>query len=386
MESRILSELRALGLASMDGAQAERFFGENVLIVYGSGLDSPESALMESAKLKYPAIGAAQSSGDSAEALAAVESGRYKLVVLLGGPSQNKVTREAVSKGWLAETQEAHGELVVAYGGVSGSRIIAVSDARGYANAGRDGAQYSPLALVLPVQYVPAAATLVSAFLLWLLGFAHNIFEGYVGDKAKEGKKVGEGAWTLFGINLRELASIPAAALVLSISISWQFFGLSPDFVLWIFANLLVCAFAFLVHDLTHRYFAMLFSIKVEYRLWYLGSLLTLVSSWLGNAFSVQSFTVEDVGPSTPKWQVGVMKLSAPLASLAVMLLFAGINALFPSTVFQMIFTASGLLAVSEMFPVRGTDGMDVWAWHPLIWLVSFAAIAVPYAFVTFLL
>jgi hypothetical protein len=183
---------------------------------------------------------------------------------------------------------------------------------------------------------------------------------------------------------MTEIAAIIGASVVLGISISWQYFG--GDFLNWIVINSLICLFAAIMHELTHRIFAIIFKMKIEYQFWPAGSVLTLVSSYLGNAFSVQGFLLEDIDPGVPKWKVGLMKLSAPLVSTFIMIIFAILNYESPSLIYQTIYTTSALWAMAEILPFGGLDGKDIKDWSHTVWFLAFVFISGSYAVVTFLL
>jgi hypothetical protein len=318
-----------------------------------------------------------------------IESGGYPLVMLVGGPEQNTLTRQGIASGWFNETADVEGGYIVKSGKLpAGAVVLAVSDKGGYeaANVKRGGAAYSPLNAIMPREYVPAAATGISLILLVLLNVGRTVFEFKALDIGRKGKRVGEGARMVNGINMTEALAIAGASLVLGTSISWQYFGPAPDFVFWLFVNSLICLFAALLHEVTHRVFAHLFSIRMEYRFWPAGSLLTLISSYLGNAFCIQGFILEEVPPGVAKWKVGLMKLSAPLVSAAVMVAFAALNYLSPDPLYKMIYTTSGLWAMAEILPFGSLDGKDIQEWSHTVWFIAFALIGAAYIFVTFLL
>jgi hypothetical protein len=200
----------------------------------------------------------------------------------------------------------------------------------------------------------------------------------------RKGKRVGEGAARVFGVNISEILAIVAASIVLGVSISWQYYGIG--FLDWVAINSIICLVAGMLHELTHRIFAHIFRLKIEYRFWTEGSVLTLISSDLGNAFSVQGFLLEEIPEDAPRWKVGAMKLAAPLVSAFVMVTFAAINVFFPSAVFQIIYTTSALWAMAEMLPFNGLDGKDIKEWSAPIWLASFVLIGIGYVFVMFVI
>ncbi|MFA5077602.1 MAG: hypothetical protein WC488_04205 [Candidatus Micrarchaeia archaeon] len=357
------------------------------LVVTGSGTDAAEKALWESAKAAYPAIANATAMGDGDAALAIIDSGTYPLVVLIGGPSQNRMTEILDKRGVLNESEEVYGQFLVNYGqNGNGSVVVALSDKRGVSNAGRISVRYSPLSAFIPPEYVPAAATAVSLVMLALMNVARTVFEFKALDIGRKNRKVGEGSVYAWKVNLSEALAIIGASLVLGISISWQYFGPTPEFLLWTFINTIICLIAGIAHELTHRIFAHFFKIRMEYRFWPAGSLVTLVSSFLGNAFSVQGFILEEIPKETERWKVGLMKLGAPLLSNGAMLLFAFINVIYPHVLFQIIYTTSALWAMAEMLPFSGLDGKDIKDWNFFVWLASFVFVAGCYIFVTFIL
>ncbi|VVB98278.1 Uncharacterised protein [uncultured archaeon] len=358
------------------------------LVVLGSNLDAPEKAFYESAKAGYPILSNATVATDSQETLALVQSGKYPLVIVLGGPAQNGIAGELLKANALNESEQIYGEVVVQYGQLeNGSLVVMVSDKRGVSNAARESVKYSPLtALGVPPAYVPAAATGISAVLMAIAAVFRAAFENKFTDLGKRGKKYGEGAIRVLGVNVKELAAIAFGALILGIALSWQYLGPTPEFLLWLFIDGTIVLFSVIVHELTHRLFAYLFKLKVEYRIWPEGSLITLVSSYLGNAFSAQSFLLDEIPEDTPKWKVGVMRLSAPLVSNGIALAFALINAVVPNRVFQTIYAASAVFAMAEMLPINGLDGYDIKKWNSCVWLAAFLFIGACYAFVTFIL
>ena len=364
----------------------EHVFLNHSAIVVGNSLDAPEQALFEAVKTSYPIMQNMTTIDDSPESLAAAEGGSYAVIILIGGPAQNRVTAEFESRGAFNDSHTVKGEFVVKTGNVNGTLVIAFSDLRGFANAPRESAAHSPLASFVPVQYVPATATGISMFLLALISLAKTVFEFKALDVGRRGKKLGQGGLRVMGINLFEPIAVLGASCVVGISLSWQYFAFGPLFLLWVVGNTLIALAGGIIHELVHRFFALIFNVKVEYRFWWSGSALTLLSSYLGNAFSVQGFLLEDIPKETAKWKVGIMKLAAPLFSAFVMILFGVINALFPSVVFQMITASSGLWAMAEMFPFTGLDGKDVKEWNFFIWLGSFLAVGTAYFIVTFVL
>jgi len=258
---------------------------------------------------------------------------------------------------------------------------------RGYSNQLRASVQYSPLSLIIPKQYVPIAATGIAGILVIVFGLLEPLIESFLTEHGKKGQKVSEKKrFEIFGIGIFEVISLFLVALILGAALSWQYFGLSLEFILWIFLGSVVCIFAVLMHELAHRVAAWIFKFKAEYKIWPAGAFITLFSSVLGNTFSTPGFLVEEIPEGTKKWKIALMKLAGPAMSTLLMLFFAFLNLFFPSTFLQFIYSACAVSAVADMLPFKGMDGEDIKKWNIFVWAFCFFIIGGSYLLVTFLL
>lgn len=369
--------------------QIDRYMEEHTLIVIGDRIDLSERMMVEGTKAQTPFLSSIEDANDSDATLSLMDGHFYKLIVLVGGPEHNRLTKIAKDRGYLdANKTEYLGFIIESGSDGNGTQVVSISSRSGM--SGGDGvpqsAQYSPLKAFIPIEYVPVAATGISLILLVLINIGRTVIEFKALDFGRGGKKVNQGAvYVLHGrLNLREAAAVIGASIVLGISISWQYAGL--DFWKWLVINSVICLIGAIMHELTHRIFAHVFNIKVEYRFWTLGSALTLISSYLGNAFSVQGFILEEIPENVEKWKVGLMKLSAPVVSALVMVAFALINLYSPSQIFRVIYSTSGLWAVTEMLPFSSLDGKDIKDWNKGVWLVFLILISLSYLVIMFLL
>ena len=386
--SFVLNIQAELGINTTSQAEFEAYLQDKTLLVVGGDIDLTERILLESLKAQNPLFSKLEEVDDSNKTQQKIDSGKYILVILIGGPTQNLIAKEAVSDGWFNQTQTIQDKIVLQNGKTDKFVVVSISDKQGYSEPilKREGLNYSPLNGLIPKEYIPAAATGISILLLAIISIVRTVFEFKALDIGRKGKKVGEGAWRIYGMNVTELLAIMSASLVLGVSISWQYFGPSMDFVNWLALNSFVCLIGAIIHEVTHKIFAIIFKIKIEYRFWPAGSALTLISSYLGNAFSIQGFLLEEIPHDVPKWKVGLMKLSAPLVSTVVMISFAILNFFSPSAIYQIVYSTSALWAVAEILPFNGLDGKDIKEWSHTIWFLSFLFIGISYVFVTFIL
>ena len=367
--------------------EAQRYVQEHSLLVMGHGSDLTEVVLADNIKTSNPLLGTVKEANDTPATLADVQGGKYVLVVLVGGPEQNNITRWVTANGYLNESQDLYGELTVQDGKGNGVVYVVISDKEGYVpTLQRQNVLSSPLSAIIPPQYVPVAATVITLILLALVNLTKTVMGFKASDIGRKGKKIGENAIRIMGVNLVEVAAILGASFVLGLSISWQYFANSTELGYWLVVNTLICLVAGTLHEIVHRIFAHIFKIKIEYRFWPEGSILTLVSSYLGNAFSVQAFLLEEIPENVEKWKVGLMKLAGPVVSAVIMVVFAVMNHFTPSPIYQIIYSTSALWAMAEMLPFSGLDGKDIREWSNLVWTIFFVIIGIAYIVVTFLL
>jgi hypothetical protein len=326
-------------------------------------------------------------SSTAAKTLSVIDtSGR--LIMLIGGPSQNRITGEFSDRGLLSENRkEVMNQLVATEGRTSdGTRVIVISDKRGFANIARAAATYSPLAKVAPVEWVPLIASFLGALFTILLSIIKAYVENRILEHGKKGKVVHKKTFKLARLKVREVFAILGAAFVLGAAMSWTYAGPSWKFAWLMVLNTVICVVAGLSHEVIHWLAGRLLKVETEYRFWWSGSIATLVTAFLGNSFGLQGFLVEEVEENVAKWKLGLIKLASPVFSSLVMIIAAAINFFIPHVLFQMTYSIAGIIAMAEILPVKPMDGYDVRKWNIFIWLAAFAFISVSFIIVSFVL
>ncbi len=354
------------------------YVGNRTLIIIGKDADLIERSAIEIIKASNPWLANANQTDEPANI-----SG-YIAVILVGGPEHNSMTKNALPT--MNTTMDIGYGIDLYYGRMNSTVVVALSDEQGFQKSGGldGGLAYSPLVGLVPAGMEPAAATTLSLILLAIMNILRTVFEFKSLDYGRKGKKVGEGARMIMGVNISEMGALIAASTVLGISISWQFFGPTMDFLNFIAINSAICLMAALIHEITHRTVGKRFGIKVEYRFWKAGSSLTLLSSYLGNAFSIQGFILEEIEEGTEKWKVGIMKLSAPIVSALCMIGFAILFIYFQNPLLKTAYLTSSLWAMAEILPLKSLDGADIKKWNPWVWLGAFLFIGISYTLVVF--
>jgi hypothetical protein len=365
------------------GVDPKKLNNKSLMLVVGDTINGPEAAGLAFARLTFKGFIPPETPASKASLPALEASG--KIVVLVGGPAQNSVTEELSKQGLLSEKRhELLNQLTVTTAKTKkGGKFIIVSDKRGYENLPRRGASYSPLALCLPLQLVPVAASIIGAAIASILNLFKTFLESAITDAAKRRHRM---SGKILGIRAREVVSVMAAAFVLGVAMSWTYAGPTADFLWLMVLNTFICVFAGLSHEAIHWVAGRLLGIETEYRFWLSGSVGTLFTAFLGNSFGLQGFLLDEVKEGTPRWKVGVMKLTSPVFSALIMVSFAAANFLFPHVVFQMVYSIAAVLAMVEILPFKPMDGYDVRRWNVFIWLVSFLVISTLFAFVSFIM
>ena len=354
------------------------------LIVTGAQANTAEKALLDQARKNNAILAGGRMVADGDMAMQNINSGNYALIVLVGGPGQNTISKQLAAQGAFKDNADVFPPYSVLLGHYRGSVVIIFSDSQGLRDQPRPSIQYSPLSAFMPPEYVPFAATVITLIIAFLLNLGKAFVEMKVSDYGKAKKKMGK-KLMLYGQNVAEPAAIAAASIVLGLSLSWQYIGPTSAFLMWFVLNSAICFLTATSHELVHKAFAKMYRIPVEYSLWVRGSALTLFSAYLGNAFSLQGFLLEEIPEHIEKWKVGIMKLSAPIFSAIVMLVFAALNAAHPNLVYQTIYSSSALLALFELLPFSGTHAEDIRNWDENIWRASLVIVGIGYACVTFI-
>jgi len=305
------------------------------------------------------------------------------LLILVGGPAHNNITRAVYEQGYITnESSRFTGQLIVGSGKLaSGTSVMVLRhNVRNEPASGerlkREAVKYSPLAPYIAEEYIPIVATSVGMFLMGIVNLLKGIFESLTGEIGKKRFSFGHKGKRIYGVSVRETLAITGAALVLGFAITWTFAGPTKKFFDLFLLNSAICLVAGLSHDLVHRVLGRIFKIRVEYRFWYAGSFITILTAFLGNSFGMQGFLLEKPDEKISKWKYGIMKLAAPIFSISIAGVFASLYLDEPSVFYQMIYTTASILALAEIMPVKGLDGYDIREWNRWIYAAAFMGIS----------
>ena len=166
---------------------------------------------------------------------------------------------------------------------------------------------------------------------------------------------------------------------VIVISLAFSQFDLSV-----LPTTIIIIVLVFALHELAHKFVAEKYGCFAEYRMWPLGLVLALVSSFTGVIFAAPGATY--ISPysrkSLTKGDYGKISLAGPLTNIAIGLSALGLSLAFPLDFFSTLTSISFSLAFFNLLPIPPLDGSKVFAWDKRVWLV---ALIVPLAGLIFL-
>lgn len=315
-----------------------------------------------------------------------------KTIFLIGGPSQNLVTKTLMREGVVQEPDvEKDKFLAVARGtNNAGSKIVVFSDLRGYNNIERESARLSPLANFIPVEYVPAAASIIGVILAFLISFTKKIAGAYLTGMAKKKAQVKEeyAGFKIkhFHVKFREYGAILIAALFFGMAIALSYTGLQSAVIQTFQLTVVVVIVIFAIREGVRLLMAYLMKVHAEYKFWLAGGIISLVSGFLGNTMNTTAFVLEikDKGSSFEKF--------AQIKYWVVVLTFLGgiaffvLNLLNPARVFQMIMASATTLGMAEIIPIQPLQGAAIKKWKPWLWFFTLVIMVVMYILMNFVI
>ena len=139
-----------------------------------------------------------------------------------------------------------------------------------------------------------------------------------------------------------------------------------------------------LFHELAHKFVAKKYGCDAEFKLWPLGLLIAVASSFFGVVFASPGTTQISIDNISDEIK-GKIYIAGPMANIALALVFIALSlALSPfkssSDIYHLMylictigFSVNCFLATFNLFPIYSLDGTKVLKWSALIWIVTIA-------------
>lgn len=306
-------------------------------------------------------------------------------IILIGGPSQNKISKQVLDSSPGYSIEKFSGGKIVFL-----DNYMIYSDFSGFGNNPRTSQYNSPLSSVMPLAFVPVAATLISLSMLWLWNLLKNIFESFYNGlivdklmnkvKKKEVRKEYKGFdYKGLRIKYREWAYIVLSAAVFAVAISYTYITGNGAFSLiltGLFVNITLSFFQNLFRllmDKSHN-------IHTEYHLWNFGVFLTLFSGWLGNTFGLAGYVSSEKGHEPVKAKI---LYNSVCFTFILGILFLIINMVAPFQLAQVIMVSALTSCFMDMLPITPFSGKEIIKWNRKLWKLAFIPILCSYLFLS---
>ncbi|WP_296786082.1 site-2 protease family protein [uncultured Methanobrevibacter sp.] len=139
-----------------------------------------------------------------------------------------------------------------------------------------------------------------------------------------------------------------------------------------------------ILHEFGHKFVAMKYGYRSEFKLWPIGLLIAFVTSFFGIVISVAGearIFADDISDEIQ----GRISIAGPMFNIALALIFIVIAALvYPfnvhSDIFHLIylictvgFSVNSFLATFNLLPFYTLDGTKVLKWNAIYWIAAFA-------------
>lgn len=133
----------------------------------------------------------------------------------------------------------------------------------------------------------------------------------------------------------------------------------------------------FLLHELSHKYVAIHFGAKAEFRAWNTGLLFALAVAFLFRFIFAAPGAVYIYGKNVTLRENGIISVAGPLMNIVIGIIGLGIMSLYgPSSqigsVAQIVASINLYLAMFNLLPLFILDGAKVFAWNKLVWALLF--------------
>lgn len=238
---------------------------------------------------------------------------------------------------------------------------------------------------VLDRKYIIPIATATSILMLFLLNYAIEFSSDYVSEKTKdhfENKKTKKGKKTKtipkksFFSN-KELLAIIVSVLIFAFVVTWSWVPDFNDFFGVFAINIVLVSFVIVFSEGLRAFLSKKENLSSEYIIWPLGTVMMVVSTFIGNTFSLAAN--QNYGENDDIKKCG--RVSFIVSILLFALVVAGYlyNIFYPSVFVQMLIVITILNLFIDLFPLNPMDGYEIRHWNFYIWLIFYIVIFVSY-------
>jgi hypothetical protein len=241
---------------------------------------------------------------------------------------------------------------------------------------------------------VPIAATIITVTTigLWQLfgSILIDFFSDYSSEKiidSKGRKKNYSSRLDNFNISFipfstTELLHILIAVIVFSIALSWTWGSSINEIVSLFLMNILIIGIIYIFRELLRVHYSSKLNIQTNHILWPFGAILTIISSFLGNTFSLASYNTaenEDDGRYAQLLFYSNIIFYCIASVIFIMNLFVS------HVAFQMIFIFLIMTLTIDMTPLKPMDGDIIRKWNTKKFMILYIIIIISYVIMIFI-
>jgi len=253
----------------------------------------------------------------------------------------------------------------------------------------------SPLNIILPKETVPIAATIITITTigLWQLfgGLFIDFFSDYSSEKiidSKGSKRNYSNRLDRFNIpfiplSTTELFHILIAVIVFSIALSWTWGSSINQMVTLFLLNIAIIGIIYIFRELLRIHYSSKLNIQTNHVLWPFGTILTIISSFLGNTFSLASYNTAE---NEEDGRYAQLLFNSNIIFYSIASVFFIMNLLVSHVVFQMVFIFLIMTLTIDMTPLKPLDGAIIRKWNTKKFMVLYIIILVSYIFMIFII
>lgn len=309
-----------------------------------------------------------------------------KHLVLLGSEKTNSITKE-LSVNFENRIQKDYAPLILETANIGNRKILMVYSKKEVVNVENTAAKKSPLNNIIDEKYVPAAATFLSILLMYiwqvasktLFDFLNEAISSKILDKKSSNHKIKKNEF----LNKHEIIAFVVYVILFAFSLAYGYSTGFNEFMRLFLINFAIIGIISLIREVARLKFCHTHKIRSEYVLWPFGSIVTVVSTFLGNTFSLAAYTLLDEDLADEK-KFGKSAYIISLFTFILAIVAYLLNIVFPSLVMQMIFVFSIMIVFIEMFPMSPMPGSDMKDWNFTAWLISYIVVIITYIFLNF--
>lgn len=180
----------------------------------------------------------------------------------------------------------------------------------------------------------------------------------------KELKHLTLGALLVMGVGLSFIPQIPRARSVLTSGI--------------LLSLAIIFSVTFILHEIAHKLLAQRYGFWAEFRLTFLGALVTALSMLPFAFFKIISPGAVMIAGAMTRKEAGKTALAGPLTNITLSTVFTALVIMgVPNTIRLIaVFGAwiNAIIALFNLIPLGILDGLKVFRWDKAVWILAFTA------------